>query len=170
VRPGITGGLTAAEALRVLAALDAVGLRAWVAGGWGVDALLGRQTRVHRDLDLALDVTHADLDLAIGALGRLGYGVETDWRPTRVELAAPSARWVDLHPVVFDEQGTGWQVDVDDLPPFRYPPEAFTAGSIDGSVVRCLSVAQQLLFHRGYPPRPHDLVDIALLEGLRERP
>jgi lincosamide nucleotidyltransferase A/C/D/E len=72
--------------------------------------------------------------------------------------------------VVFDEQGTGWQVDVDDLPPFRYPPEAFTAGSIDGSVVRCLSVAQQLLFHRGYPPRPHDLVDIALLEGLRERP
>ena len=156
-----------AEVLRVLAALDAVGLRAWVAGGWGVDALVGRQTRVHRDLDLALDVTHATLELALSALETLDYCVETDWRPSRVELAAPSARWVDLHPVVFDDQGTGWQANIDDLPPFRYPPRAFTDGLIHGSGVRCLSVAQQLLFHRGYPARSHDLADIATLQGLQ---
>ena len=151
----------------MLAALDAVGLRAWVAGGWGVDALVGRQTRVHRDLDLALDVTHSTLERALSALETLDYRVEIDWRPSRVELAAPSARWVDLHPVVFDDQGTGWQANIDDLPPFRYPPHAFTDGLINGSGVRCLSVAQQLLFHRGYPPRPHDLADVALLRALQ---
>lgn len=153
----------------MLAALDAVGLRTWVAGGWGVDALLGRQTRVHRDLDLALDVTHATLDLALHTLESLDYRVETDWRPTRVELAAPSARWVDIHPVIFDDQGTGWQANVGGLPPFRYPPDAFADGSIDGSAVRCLSVAHQLLFHAGYPPRPRDLADIAVLRGLQAR-
>ena len=156
-----------AEVLRVLAALDAVGLRAWVAGGWGVDALVGRQTRVHRDLDLALDVTRASTERALSALKSLDYCVETDWRPSRVELAAPPARWVDLHPVVFDDQGTGWQANIEDLPPFRYPPHAFTGGLINGSAVRCLSVAQQLLFHRGYPPRPHDPADVALLQGLQ---
>ncbi len=153
----------------MLAAVDAAGLRTWVAGGWGVDALLGGQTRIHRDLDLVVDLTSAALDLALSALQSLDYRVETDWWPTRLELAAPSARWVDLHPVVFDGQGTGWQANVDDLPPFRYPPRAFTTGFISGSAVRCLSVDQQLLFHSGYPPRPHDLADIALLEELRAR-
>lgn len=165
---GVTKGLTAAEALRVLSALNGVGLRTWVAGGWGVDALLGRQTRVHRDLDLALDVTHGTLDRALTAMESLDYKVETDWRPTRVELVAPSARWVDVHPVVFDEQDTGWQANLDGLPPFRYSPHAFTEGSINGSGVGCLSVAQQLLFHSGYPPRPHDLADIAVLKELQE--
>lgn len=102
-----TEGLTAAEVLRVLAALDAVGVRAFVAGGWGVDALVGRHSRVHRDLDLAVDVTNFTLERALSALETLDYRVETDWRPSRMELAAPSARWVDLHPVVFDDHGTG---------------------------------------------------------------
>ena len=167
MQPEITEGLTAAEVLRVLTAVDAAGLRTWVAGGWGVDALLGRQTRVHRDLDLAVDVTQTPLDLALDTLELLDYRVETDWRPTRVELAAPAARWVDLHPVVFDDEGTGWQANTDGRPPFRYPPQAFAEGSIDGSAVRCLSVAQQLLFHSGYPPRRHDLANIKLLQKLQ---
>jgi lincosamide nucleotidyltransferase A/C/D/E len=163
----MTEGMAAAEVLRVLAALEAPGLRTWVAGGWGVDALAGRQTRFHRDLDLALDVTHVPVERALSALEHLGYDVETDWRPARVELAAPSKRWVDLHPVVFDDQGTGWQANVEGLPPFRYPPDAFAGGLICGVGVGCLSIRQQLLFHGGYPPRPHDLAGIGLLQQLQ---
>ena len=122
---------------------------------------------MHRDLDLAVDVTHFTLERALSALETLDYRLETDWRPSRVELVAPSARWVDLHPVVFDDNGTGWQANIDDLPPFRYPPHAFTGGLIDGCCVSCLSVDQQLLFHRGYSPRPHDLADVAVLQGLQ---
>jgi len=150
----------------VLAALDTSGFRAWVAGGWGVDALAGRQTRAHRDLDLALDVTAHSLESAIEVLHGLGYDVETDRRPTRVELAAPSERWVDLHPVVFDDHGTGWQANVEGLAPFRYPPDAFTDGFVGGTGVGCLSVQQQLLFHSGYPLRARDLADIELLKQL----
>ena len=43
------------EVLPILGALEATGTRLWVAGGWGVDAFVGRQTRAHRDLDLILD-------------------------------------------------------------------------------------------------------------------
>lgn len=43
------------EVIEVLADLREADCRAWVAGGWGVDALVGGQTRPHRDLDLAID-------------------------------------------------------------------------------------------------------------------
>ena len=86
--------------------------RVWIAGGWGVDALVGRQTRIHSDLDLAVDVTRMALDHLLQAFGRHGYVVDADWRPSRVALVA-GARQVDLHPLVFDAQGTGWQANVD---------------------------------------------------------
>lgn len=59
------------EVLRVLEALDHVGLRVGITGGWGIDALLGRQTREHGDIDLGLDAT--DVDRAVAALSDLGY-------------------------------------------------------------------------------------------------
>jgi hypothetical protein len=83
--------------------------RVWIAGGRGVDALVGRQTRIHSDLDLAVDVTQLVLEHLLQAYGRHGYGVEADWRPSRVALVAGGARQVDVHPIVFDAQGTGWQ-------------------------------------------------------------
>ena len=89
-------GMPLAEVLAVLGALREAGCRVWVAGGWAVDALVGRQIRAHRDLDLAIDVT--DEERALGILQRRGYAVETDWRPVRLELAAAGVGWVDLHP------------------------------------------------------------------------
>jgi hypothetical protein len=80
------------------------------AGGWGVDALVGRQTRSHRDLDLALDAGNEAA--ALRALQRRGYRVETDWRPVRIELVAEGRGWVDVHPVVFDATGHGRQADI----------------------------------------------------------
>jgi hypothetical protein len=40
------------EVVDVLERLDRAGVPVWLDGGWGVDALVGRQTRAHRDLDL----------------------------------------------------------------------------------------------------------------------
>jgi hypothetical protein len=62
----------------------------------GVDALVGRQTRIHSDLDLAVDVTQMALEHLLQAFGRHGYGVEADWRPSRVALVAGGARQVDV--------------------------------------------------------------------------
>ena len=82
--------MRAEDVIEVLDTLDGAGVRHWVGGGWGVAALAGRQTREHRDLDLAVDAD--DLDCCLRELDQLGYAAETDWLPVRIELRAPGAR------------------------------------------------------------------------------
>jgi lincosamide nucleotidyltransferase A/C/D/E len=149
--------------LAVLDALDEAEVRYWVGGGWGVDILVGRRTRDHRDLDISFD--HTARDRVIDALTGLGYTMETDQLPSRAEFAAPGQRWVDVHPVELDEHGGGRQHDLSDGW-FQYPPGCFTEAVIDGHRVPCLTAAQQMTFHTFYEPRPVDLHDIALLNGL----
>ena len=143
----------AGTVLRVLAALD--GTEVWLAGGWGIDALLGRQTREHRDLDLLhrLDQEPAVLE----ALAALGYRETVDLRPVRFVLSAGESE-VDLHPLVFAADGSAVQAAPDGT--FPYPADCFVTGRIDGVEVPCVSVAQQIFFHHGYDPRPHDLADM----------
>jgi len=153
------------DVIVVLDALGGTGVRYWVAGGWGVTALVGRLTRPHRDLDLAVDA--ADLGRCLGLLGGLGYVAETDWLPSRIELRAPGDRWVDVHPVAFGEDGSGRQADLDGGS-FEYPPDAFDRGRIAGRTVGCLSARQQRRFRSGYEHRPQDIHDLAQLDALTE--
>ncbi|OLT06122.1 hypothetical protein BJF90_18295 [Pseudonocardia sp. CNS-004] len=153
-----TDGTDAGEVHTVLDALTAAGCDAWIGGGWGVDALGGRRTPPHRDLDLAIAAEHEPA--ALQALGRLGYVVETDWRPVRVEVVAGGRGRVDLHRVTFDEAGDGRQAGP------LWPKGCFTTGTIVGRPVGCISVEQQLLFHSGYEPRDVDRADLALLRSL----
>ena len=151
------------EVTAILSELQAAGCRVWVAGGWGVDALAGRQTRPHRDLDLIVDAAHEAT--AILTLERRSYRMETDWRPVRVEFAHAEAGWVDLHPVVFDQNRHGRQTDFQGGH-FDYPPAAFGIGHLGAMSVACLSREQQVKFHHGYAPRPVDLHDLQLLQEL----
>jgi lincosamide nucleotidyltransferase A/C/D/E len=47
--------MTVTDVIEVLDCLKQAGIHVCVDGGWGVDALVGEQTRDHSDLDLALD-------------------------------------------------------------------------------------------------------------------
>ena len=151
------------EVLSVSAALTGAGIRHWAGGGWGVDALVGRQTRLHRDLDLAVDA--AQLSQAVRLLSALGYRPETDWLPVRLELAADGERWVDLHPVVFGADGDGRQAGPDGSH-FTYPAADLVAGAVAGQPLPCLSARLQRVFHSGCPPRALDEADLALLADL----
>lgn len=151
------------DVLAVGAVLSAAGIRHWVAGGWGVDALVGRQTRPHRDLDLAVDA--AALTETLRLLVPLGYRPETDWLPVRLELAAEGERWVDLHPVAFDAAGNGRQAGPAGTH-FSYPAADLVAGAVAGHPLPCLSARLQVVFHSGYPPRAVDEADLALLATL----
>jgi lincosamide nucleotidyltransferase A/C/D/E len=167
------GTTEAGEALAVLAALDAAGCRAWVAGGWGVDALGGRQTRPHRDLDLAVETER--LGTVLEALAARGYVVETDWLPNRVELHRPGGAGsggagsgggrVDVHPLTFGPDGDAVQAGLDGAV-FRYPPDGFVAGVIGGVRVDCLSRELQVASHTGYELRDVDRHDLAVLASL----
>ena len=155
-------GMDAAGVHAVLDALAAAGCPCWISGGWGVDALVGRRTRPHRDLDLAIDAAR-EPD-AMRALEALGYAVETDWRPVRVELVEPGEGRVDLHPVVFKD-GAGRQAGLDgDW--FDYPRGDLVTGTIDGRTVPCISPRLQLTFHQGYEPRDVDVMDLRRLHEL----
>lgn len=153
------------DVLEVLDAVRSVGCRFWLEGGWGVDALVGRQTRPHRDVDVDFDADYEDALLEV--LSGMGYAIETDWRPNRVELAASGGRWVDLHPLVIDDQGnarqaalnSGWH---------EFPSSWFTSGTLGGVAVPCVSVEAQRVFHSGYELRPIDLLDLAELDRLTE--
>ena len=150
----------ASEVLRVLTVLDAAGIRAGLTGGWGVDALLGRETRIHGDVDLG--VSAEAVDIAIDALGGLGYMVTLDQRPARVVLVSPTGQ-VDLHPIAWGPGGGGVQTGFDGET-FEYPPGSLDAkGSIAGQVVRCGTPGLQLTFHERYVPRDHDRADMAAL-------
>lgn len=94
--------MTPDDVLEVLDALDAAGIPAWVGGGWGVDALVGKETRGHYDVDIA--VPGCNERQAIEAMTALGFRIieEQDWRPVRVLLEDSRGRAVDVHPLVFD--------------------------------------------------------------------
>jgi lincosamide nucleotidyltransferase A/C/D/E len=152
--------MVAAEVLHVIDELDAVGITVGITGGWGVDALLGRQTRAHADVDLGL--RSETIAGAIDALARLGYRVAVDQRPARVELRSPTGA-VDLHPIVWDASGRGVQAAFDDVV-IAYPPGSLRAeGSIGGRPVACGTPELQLAFHASADPRPVDRHDMRLL-------
>ena len=151
------------EVLDVLAALSALGCRFWLEGGWGVDALVGHQTRAHRDLDVDLDVRCEESALAV--LAEMGYTVETDWRPNRVELCAPGRGRVDLHPLLVDQDGSARQAALDGG--FHvFPQSFFVTGSLAGTSVPCVSADAQRRFRSGYELRSIDLHDLAVLDEL----
>lgn len=147
------------DVLEVLDGLEKVSARYWVAGGWGVDLLVGSETRAHRDLDLAVDAD--DYETCMITLDELGYSIETNWLPVRVEVVGQVERWVDVHPVRFDGEGPGIQGDPEGVH-FLYPLTAFTTGRLRGRAVPCLSIEQQELFHSGYDLRPQDEHDLRL--------
>ncbi|MEJ7691059.1 MAG: hypothetical protein WKF76_11865 [Nocardioidaceae bacterium] len=151
------------EVLAILGALEATGTRLWVAGGWGVDALVGRQTRAHRDLDLLVDAQR--LEECLGLLAARGYAVETDWLPVRVEVVAAERGWVDVHPVRLAADGRGVQAGLNGTR-FDYPADCFATGSLAGREVPCLTAARQRLLHTGYEPRAQDVHDLGLLNEL----
>ena len=76
---GVPAPLSASHLLDVLRVLDAAGIAVSIEGGWGVDALLGRQTRDHADVDLALE--RNDCEAAASALAARGYRHDMSDRP-----------------------------------------------------------------------------------------
>ena len=151
------------DCLEVLDRLQAAGVQAVVDGGWAVDAALGEATRAHGDLDLCL--SENSLDAALSALADMGFEVMEDQQPTRVELRSSggTGHQVDLHPLRFDDSGSGVQ-QLPDGATFTYPAEGLCGlGRIVGREVRCLTPALQLECHLGYEPDEEDYADVAAL-------
>lgn len=153
--------MTADDVLLVHSLLHEAGATVWIGGGWGIDALLGEQTRPHRDLDLMHRLDQEPVVLA--ALAEAGFAESFDARPVRFVLSDQRRRELDLHPLVFAADGSALQASPDASKPFTYPASCFVTGVIAGTVVPCLSAEQQVYFHQGYEPTDRDRHDMARL-------
>src|SRR5688572_32103528 len=97
--------MSSEDVVELVDCLEAVGIDVWLDGGWGVDALLGTQTRPHDDLDLVVPLH--DVPALQDALSKRGYVLVGGGAPMSFELTDDEGRQVDVHPVVFDERGDG---------------------------------------------------------------
>jgi lincosamide nucleotidyltransferase A/C/D/E len=155
--------MSADDVLSVTTLLRAAGADVWIGGGWGIDALLGRETRPHRDLDLMHRVEQEPTVLA--ALAQAGFAETLDWRPVRFVVTDPAGREIDLHPLAFAADGSAVQASFEPDRPFVYPAGCFVTGRIGDSAVGCLSAEQQVHFHQGYEPTDRDRDDMAELRA-----
>lgn len=147
----------------VLDLMDSTGIRYWLDGGWGVDVLVGRATRLHRDIDIDFDAEHTEHLLQ--ALAKHGFQVKTDCRPTRVELYHPDLSYIDIHPFILSGDGTAKQADLDGGW-YEFEAGYFGNAVFEGRQIPCISVKGQLVFHSGYELRDIDRHDIKTLETL----
>ncbi|MEV1024888.1 amino acid transporter [Streptomyces sp. NPDC050264] len=153
--------MTADDVLVVLALLRRAGADVWIGGGWGIDALVGAETREHRDLDLMH--RHEQEPAVLAALAGAGFVETLDWRPVRFVVTHADGRELDLHPLHFADDGSARQASFDPERPFGYPAHVFVTGTVAGEPVPCLSAEQQVRFHQGYEPADHDRHDMAQL-------
>jgi len=126
-------------------------------GGWGVDALLGKQTRPHADLDIA--VQHKDVPYIRSLLEAQGFREiprDDSWECNFV-LEDDRGHQVDVHSCTFDSAGNN-------IYGVAYPFDSLTGtGSINGHPVKCISPEWLVKFHTGYPRDENDYHDVKLL-------
>ena len=140
--------------------LDRQGVRLWIDGGWGIDALLGAQTRPHGDLDVVVQTE--DLAALIAFLRERGYDdvPKPDTRPWNFVLGDTRHQEVDIHVVTFAPNGDG----VYGPPEIgqAYPAWSLTAtGIINGHQVRCTTAEFQVASHTGYNLTDTDFHDVS---------
>ena len=133
-----------------------------VNGGWAVDALAGRQSRDHGDLDVFLDAEK--LQAAVDWLESQGYKQVVDALPVRVELRRGDDA-VDLHPMVLDADGNGIQQGFGEEV-FHHRSDQRTEGLIDERRLVVAAADRLVELRGGYKTRPVDEHDLAVLSGL----
>ncbi|MBK9049663.1 MAG: aminoglycoside nucleotidyltransferase [Chloroflexi bacterium] len=155
--PKPTPQMTAADVIAFVQLLREHNLEVIIDGGWAVDALLGRQTRVHSDLDIALN--HQDMPCVRALLEARGYmDVPRDdtWECNFV-LGDDQGHLVDFHSCTFDAEGN----NIFGVP---YPFASLQGrGAINGFPVKCVPAEWLVQFHTGYKLDENDYRDVKAL-------
>jgi lincosamide nucleotidyltransferase A/C/D/E len=149
--------------VEVLATLEKASVKVWLDGGWGIDALLGEQTREHADLDIILSST--DVPKLQEALLAIGFQIKAGGTAANFILVDGHGWEIDVHPIEFDQRGFGI-FKLSDGRRWPFPPAAFAGqGRVGKHQVRCLSADAQVQCHgQGYEPTEDDLRDMERLQ------
>lgn len=155
--------MDARDAVALYRLLTTDGMPCWVVGGWGIDALLGRQTRPHKDLDvltLLQDLPVLNRVLAENGFVRTLVWEENRWlgdQATAFVAEDGSGRQLDVH-VMETPTAPAWDAD------WPYEPNALDGhGIIAGTPVDCATAAVQIVWHEEYELPPAHAQDLRLL-------
>lgn len=155
----------------VVAVLRTDGISAWLFGGWGLDARLGRITRAHGDVEFWVERVHAERsrELLVGA-GATALPTQPPEESCEFTLddVPFSTAYFDRRPDGSFSQPRGRFSD------WLFPPGSFGDQPVllDGTPVLAMSVSGMLAMKEQFPHlrngRPWRQKDIADLEILRE--
>jgi lincosamide nucleotidyltransferase A/C/D/E len=149
--------MTAEDVIEIVSLLNQNSIEVIIDGGWGVDALLGKQTRTHQDLDVA--VMHKDVPRIRAVLEARGYREvprDDTWECNFV-LGDDQGHLFDLHSCTFDEAGNN-------IFGVKYPYDSLNGtGSINGFPVKCITPEWMVKFHSEYKLDENDYQDVKYL-------
>ena len=151
--------MTGRDVIDLYQCLESLGVYIWIDGGWFVDALLGEQSRPHKDLDIAIQ--QKEVSKLREALQKRGYKdikleIARDWN---FVLGDEHGREIDVHVIVLNSQGNGIYGPPENGE--KYPAASLTgSGSIEGRAVRCISPEWMVKFHSGYELQEKDFRDV----------
>ncbi len=134
-------------------------IKIWLDGGWGVDALMGGQTRPHGDLDLVVE--KKNLEKLVQILRNLGYAEmpRNDTRAWNFVFCDKKGNEIDIHVITININGDGIYGPPENEE--AYPAQSLTGtGSINGIEVRCLTPEYQVHNHTGYKLKEKDYKDV----------
>lgn len=162
------------EIVQIYKLLSRNDIPVWLTGGWGIDALLERHTRHHKDMDVL--VLFKDIARLCTLMTQEGFEIVEIWEENRwvVDPAGEKiatafvmedahGRQLDVHAVYFDPVGNvrgAWDL-ADEFMLSR--EDMGTVGQIDGYPVRCISPEAQLYCHEGYKLPEKHIIDLKLL-------
>jgi hypothetical protein len=156
----------------VIDLLSAVDISAWLFGGWGLDARIGRITRDHGDVEFWLERGDAERSRAV-----LSEAGATALATQPLEESCEFI-WddVEFSTAYFDRQPDGAFIQLQGRwSDWLFPPGSFgnEPGMLDGTPVPTMSVSGMLAMkeqfpklRNGRPWRQKDIEDIAILRGL----
>lgn len=149
--------MPAQDVIEILKLCEENDIEIIIDGGWGVDALLGKQTRTHADLDIALE--HRYVPQLRQLLEAKGYKdiPRADTTECNFVMGDNEGHEIDFHSYTFDAHGNN-------IFGVRYPLESLTGvGTIDGHPVKCISLEWMVKFHTGYKLDENDYHDVRAL-------
>ena len=149
--------MPAEEVVEIYTLLNDAEVELWVDGGWSVDALLGQQTRSHKDLDIALH--WKDTPKLREALGTRGYNEVRQESQWNFVLGDDLGHEVDIHAFVCDGRGNV-------VEGVMYPTGSLSGkGVIGGQQVLCIAPEHMVQFISPWlhKLRDKDFHDVAAL-------
>ncbi len=157
--------MTEQDVLEILQLFEKAGIDIWIDGGWGIDALIGKETRPHEDLDVAFDHRHVGTVRQLLETRGFHDMPRNDTRECNFVLGDDKDRRIDIHTFRFDEKGNN-------IFGVAYPKDSLAGrGMIGKKHVNCISLEWVIKFHEAYEPDENDRIDIqALCEKFGVKP